>query len=154
LNKHANKIRQSEPLWMLGVRAPFFKMPQSAERYNVQNIVRGVWGDESVAIDNHLKYEFYHDRFMVWHPNKFELLLQKDHLGGDLGWGSSFGPAMRDNSRRERIMQLLFDELVDYCAITEFTNVSNGFPCWHIMGWLRNFDRKTEMAKIERNVHV
>jgi hypothetical protein len=120
-----------------GVMPPFIDWPQKNEQYNRQNIVVAAWGDRRAmhsTSDTRSCNSFYHDRFQGWYPERMRELQKPYMLGGVMCWPETWYRLGKEG-RGRAIMHLLFNQEVDFAALTEFTNVSSGYPTYNITAW-------------------
>lgn len=124
------------------------------EPYNRQNILIACWGDRSA---NESVVGFYHDRFQGWYPERwlqFKALMDK----GELTWSMEMQRVLSNPEKRQRFIDICFAEAeaghkIDYIEVVEFTNVSNGYPCYYIGSYSKE-KSPSWVAPQEKNVNA
>jgi hypothetical protein len=100
--------------------------------YNRQNILAANWGTQAAQ---HSVGGWYQDRFLRNQTERYYAIQKL--MGGD--WWNQRGHAVLNNDvTRQKFLKLAFGDahvFVDYCEIVEFTNVSSGFPTFHVGGY-------------------
>lgn len=128
MNDFGDMILREGEITFVSINDSIFKGPgERRDRYShpySYDPIR-LWGDEKAEASS----SAYTDRLMQWDSDKYSLLSKKHFTRGHPSWGAEHAKEI------EAFLQdYIDDKTLKLVSITEFCNVSSGYPVW-LLRW-------------------